>query len=156
MNALVNTIARRWTHCAGWLDRLHPVIDLLARLYVAQVFVHSGLSKIGDWESTLYLFREEYHVPLLPPELAAVFATTGELVLPVLLVLGLFTRFSALGLFVLNAVAVVSYYSALVETPAGLHDHVEWGLILALLFSSATGALTLDRLVLAKWCAARH
>jgi putative oxidoreductase len=156
MNALANTVARQWTGCARWLDRLHPLIDLLARLYVAQVFVHSGLSKIGDWESTLYLFREEYHVPLLPPELAAVFATTGELVLPVLLVLGIFTRFSALGLFVLNAVAVMSYYSALLETPAGLHDHVEWGLILALLFSSATGALTLDRLVLAKWCAVRH
>src|SRR3546814_13303357 len=56
------------------------------------------LTKIADWDTTLALFQDEYHVPLLPTQLAAVMGTGGELVLPVLLVLGLFRRFAALGL----------------------------------------------------------
>lgn len=146
--ALIASVSRWWDFFAIWLDRLRPAADLAARLYVARVFLLSGLSKVQDWETTLYLFREEYHVPLLPPELAAICATAGELVLPVLLGAGLFTRFSALGLFVLNAVAVLSYYDALVSAPAGLQDHVEWGIILALLFTAQTGLLSVDRLLL--------
>lgn len=143
----VASVSQWWRLFAVWLDRVRPIADLVARLYVARVFLLSGLSKVQDWESTLYLFREEYHVPLLPPELAAICASAGELVLPMLLAIGLFTRFSALGLFVLNAVAVISYYDALVSTPAGLQDHMEWGIILALLFSAQTGLLSVDRLL---------
>jgi putative oxidoreductase len=153
--SFVASISQRWQLFAIWLDRLRPIADLVARLYVARVFLLSGLSKAQDWEATLYLFREEYHVPLLPPELAAACATAGELGLSVLLAVGLFTRFSALGLFVLNAVAVISYYDALVSTPAGLHDHMEWGIILALLFTAQTGLLSLDRLLLPRLHARR-
>lgn len=156
MNAMIAATRRGWARCAIGLDWLRAPIDLLARLYVAHVFLLSGLTKIDNWDSTLYLFREEYHVPLLPPELAAVIASAGELALPVLLAVGLFTRFSAFGLFVLNAVAVASYYDALTQTPAGLHDHMEWGLILGLLFSTGAGALSLDRLIEKKWFAERR
>lgn len=156
MNAMIAATRRGWARCAIGLDWLRAPIDLLARLYVANVFLLSGLTKIDNWDNTLYLFREEYHVPLLPPELAAVIASAGELVLPVLLAVGLFTRFSAFGLFVLNAVAVASYYDALTQTPAGLHDHMEWGLILGLLFSTGAGALSLDRLIEKKWFAERR
>ena len=57
------------------------VLDLGIRLYIAKVFFLSGLTKIRDWETTVTLFREEYHVPVLPPELAAFMGGTGELVL---------------------------------------------------------------------------
>ena len=80
---------------SGWhtltraLDHLQAPASLLARGYVAEAFFRSGLTKLRDWETTLALFGDEYHVPLLSPGAAAVLGTTGELVLPVLLVAGL-------------------------------------------------------------------
>jgi putative oxidoreductase len=129
------------------LDRLAPVADLAARLYVAKVFLASGWNKIQDWGSTLYLFREEYHVPFLPPDVAAVLAAGGELGLSVMLAIGLWTRFSASGLFVLNLVAVVSYYDVLKDSPVAFQDHLEWGLLLALLIVTGVRQLTLDHLL---------
>lgn len=87
------------------LAHISPALDMGLRLFLANVFFKSGLTKIQTWDSTLYLFREEYHVPLLPPDFAAYLATSAELGLPVLLMFGLFGRFAALGLFILNAVA---------------------------------------------------
>ena len=88
---------------------LTPLLDFGIRLFVASVFFKAGLTKIASWSTTLTLFEYEYAVPLLPPELAAWLATAAELTLPVLLVLGLGTRLSALALFVFNAVAVISW-----------------------------------------------
>src|SRR5687768_2862406 len=82
---------------------------LLTRVYVSWQFLKSGWLKLSSWETTLGLFRDEYHVPLLPPSLAAVVGTFGELFFPVLLIAGLFGRLSALGLFAVNAMAVISY-----------------------------------------------
>jgi putative oxidoreductase len=112
------------------------------RLFLANVFFKSGLTKIQTWDSTLYLFREEYHVPLLPPEFAAYLATGAELALPVLLVFGLFGRFAALGLFILNAVAAYSYFDNLSE--AGLNQHLYWGLLLAVLLLHGAGKWSVD------------
>ena len=147
---MVRAINTLWQKVAKLLDGLGPIADLGARLYIANVFIRSGLAKYRDWDTTMFLFEEEYSVPLLSPEIAAVLATTGELLLPVLLVLGLFTRFSALGLFILNIVAVVAYYSELASSPAAIHDHLEWGIILALIMVSHVRLLTLDRLVVGK------
>ena len=66
------------------------------------MFFKSGLQKIDNWDSTLFLFNDVYAVPVLPPALAAWLATAAELALPVLLVVGLASRFGALGLFILN------------------------------------------------------
>lgn len=144
MIAVINSQLQR---ASGWLEYLRPVADLVARLYIARVFFLSGLSKFQDWETTLYLFREEYHVPLLPPEIAAVCGTAGELVFSVLLALGVFTPLSAFALFVLNIVAFASYYQALIETPAAWHDHLEWGIIIALLMTAKPGCLSVDSLI---------
>jgi len=87
----------------AWRERLSPLTDLLdlgIRLYVARVFWLSGLTKIRDWDTTVVLFTNEYHVPVLPPELAAFGGTARELLFPVLLAIGLGSRFAALGLFV--------------------------------------------------------
>jgi uncharacterized membrane protein YphA (DoxX/SURF4 family) len=108
MNALAHQAMPLLRRLIATLESLQPLALLAARLFVAQVFFLSGLTKLRDWDTTLALFADEYHVPLLPPEAAAWLGTGGELVLPVLLALGLFGRFGALGLFVVNAVAVLS------------------------------------------------
>ena len=117
-----------WDVLTRALNTLQPAAALLARLYVAQVFFLSGLTKLRDWDTTVALFTDEYHVPLLPPAAAALLGTVGELVLPVLLVLGLAGRLPALGLFVVNAVAVISLSEI---APAALQQHVLWGTLLA-------------------------
>src|SRR5690606_29616155 len=89
-----------WNRVSRALDHLRPLAALAARVYVAQVFFLAGLTKVRDWDTTLLLFTEEYQVPLLSPPVAAVMGTAGELVLPVLLLLGLAGRFAALGLSV--------------------------------------------------------
>lgn len=119
-----------------------PALDAGLRLFLANVLFKSGLTKVQTWDSTLYLFREEYRVPLLPPDFAAYLATGAELALPVLLVAGLFGRFAALGLFILNAVAAYSYYAQLSE--AGLNQHLYWGLLLAVLLLHGAGKWSID------------
>ena len=130
-----------WTSVTQTLDLAQPLAALLARLYVAQVFFMSGLTKIRDWEITVSLFTDEYKVPYLSPELAAMLGTAGELVLPVLLVLGLLGRFAALGLFVVNAIAVISLSEI---APAALQQHITWGVLLALLAIYGCGKWALD------------
>ncbi|MDH4059972.1 MAG: DoxX family protein [Aquincola sp.] len=126
------------------IESLQPVAQLAARLYVAQAFFLSGLTKIRNWETTLALFDDEYHVPLLPPDVAAVMGTAGELVLPVLLALGLAGRFGALGLSVVNVVAVLSLEEI---APAALQQHVLWGSLLVGLVLWGPGRWSLDRLI---------
>ena len=129
--------------CRG-LDWLAPLGDLLLRLYVANVFWKAGLVKIQSWPSTMYLFSEEYKVPLLPPEIAAYLGTGMELFFPVLLAFGLAGRFAALVLFVFNIIAVISYPTL---NAAGIADHQLWGLLLALLVLRGPGKLSLDHLL---------
>jgi putative oxidoreductase len=123
------------------LNALQGIAALLARLYVAKVFFLSGLTKLSDWDITLSLFMDEYKVPLLSPEVAAVMGTAGELALPVLLVFGLGTRFAALGLSVVNVVAVLSLTDI---APAALQQHVFWGSLLAAVAIFGPGRLALD------------
>ncbi|MGQ2980370.1 MAG: DoxX family protein [Polaromonas sp.] len=131
-----------WQRFSAALDLLQPGAAMAARLYVGQVFFLSGLTKLRDWDITVALFTDEYQVPLLSPALAAWLGTAGELLLPVLLVLGLAGRFSALGLFVVNAVAVISLSEI---APAALQQHMFWGALLAGLAIYGPGAWSLDR-----------
>jgi putative oxidoreductase len=132
-------------------ERLQPAAQLAARLYVASVFLRSGLTKLRDWDTTLALFNDEYHVPLLDPNIAAVLGTAGETVLPALLVLGLAGRFAALGLSVVNVVAVLSLAEI---AEAALQGHVFWGSLLAGLVLFGPGRWSADRFV-APWLRAR-
>lgn len=129
------------------LNHAQPAAQLLARWYVGAVFFRSGMTKFHDWDTTLALFMDEYHVPFLDATVAAYLGTTAELLLPVFLVLGLGGRFAAAGLFVLNIVAVFS----LEDIPmAALQQHVFWGSVLAGLFLWGPGRWSLDR-HLAPW-----
>jgi putative oxidoreductase len=127
-----------------------PTFDLAIRLYVAEVFFRSGLTKLNDWSSTLALFEHEYHVPVLSPALAAVLGAAGELALPVLLVCGLATRFGAAGLFVVNLVAVTSYPEI---SDLGRQDHVLWGVLLLVTLLHGPGRWSIDRWLTARLAA---
>ncbi|MGR2681230.1 DoxX family membrane protein [Chromobacterium haemolyticum] len=142
----------RWLISGG--DLLQPLLLLLFRLWIANVFFKSGLTKIDDWDTTILLFTEEYHVPLLPPAVAAALAAAGELGLSALLALGLGGRFAAAGLFILNAVAVISYPGL---TEATREFHYYWGMLIAVVLAFGPGLLSVDAL-LRRWagrCAAR-
>jgi putative oxidoreductase len=143
-------LARLWLfieRSAASLTWLQPAAQLAARCHVASVFFAAGLTKLRDWDTTLALFTDEYHVPLLSPTLAAWLGTGGELVLPVLLVFGLFGRFAALGLSVLNTVAVFS----LMDVPdAALTGHLFWGSLLLALLLWGPGRWSLDRFMIPK------
>jgi putative oxidoreductase len=127
------------------LEALQPAAQLAARLYVAQAFFLSGLTKLRDWETTLALFSDEYQVPLLSPAVAAVAGTAGELILPVLLALGLGGRFAAAGLTVVNVVAVISLAEI---APAALQQHQFWGSLLLALVLWGPGRWSLDATLL--------
>jgi len=116
-------------------------------------FFKAGLVKASDWQSTLWLFEEEYRVPLLPPALAAAAGTAGELVFPVLLAAGFATRWSALGLSLVNVMAVVAYAHVLLADgyEAALGQHWLWGTVLAVLFAFGPGRWSVDA-----WLAARR
>ncbi len=144
MSIPLHRLLRPWRLMVRGLEALQPLALLAARLYVAQVFFLSGLTKLRDWDTTLLLFSEDYRVPLLSPGVAAVAGTAGELVLPVLLALGLGGRFAALGLSVVNVVAVISLAEV---APAALQLHVFWGSLLVGLSLWGPGPWSLERLL---------
>jgi putative oxidoreductase len=132
---------------ARLLNPLQPLLLLGLRLWVSWQFLKSGWLKLGDWDSTLFLFQEEYRVPLLPPELAAVAGTFGELFFPLLLILGVMGRYAALGLSAVNVLAVVSYSHVLLASgfEAALAQHYLWGLMLLVIVIFGPGSLSVQR-----------
>jgi putative oxidoreductase len=144
MSAIATFIARAG-FVRAWLIHAASLLDLGIRLHVANVFWKSGLTKIEDWDKTVYLFQEIYHVPLLPPEAAAALSLFGELCLPPLLALGLAGRFSALSLSVVNVVAVISYWHVLSQNEAALMSHFYWGVMLLVTLLHGPGAISVDR-----------
>jgi len=125
----------------GALSYLAPIADLAARLWVANVFIKSGLTKIQSFSTTIQLFKYEYSVPLLPPEVAAYLGTFTELSFPVLLALGLGGRLAAVVLFLFNIIAVLSYPDL---GAAGREQHLVWGILLFMTLAHGPGKLSLD------------
>jgi putative oxidoreductase len=111
------------------------------RVAIAAVFWSSGLTKIASWETTVTLFRDEYMVPVLPPELAAMLGATFELACPVFLVLGVATRLAALPLLGMTLVIQVFVY------PEYWTQHLMWASVLLFLATKGPGALSLDHLI---------
>jgi putative oxidoreductase len=137
--------SRLWTlgeTAIGALNALQPAAQLAARWFIAGVFFRSGLTKIADWETTVALFTDEYHVPLLSPDIAAALGTSAELALPVLILFGFAGRLAAAGLFILNIVAVISVED--MPIPA-LQQHVFWGSVLIGLLLWGPGRWSVDR-----------
>ena len=126
------------------VSMLEPVALLAARFYVGWAFFSSGLTKLNNWDSTLFLFEEEYHVPLLPYELAAYLGTAAEIILPLLLMAGLASRVSAFGLFFVNIVAVISLEDI---AAAAYAQHVLWGTLLLQVVIFSGGRFAFDYVV---------
>lgn len=122
------------------LDRFPlAVLQLLARISIAAVFWNSGLTKIASWQTTIVLFRDEYKVPVLPPEIAATLAASVELSMPVLLVLGLFSRLATLPM--LGMVFVIEAF----VYPEDWIEHLTWAMLLLLILTRGPGPIALDR-----------
>ena len=139
--SLPGTVVRLYSNGVRWIDAVQPVFALAVRLYVARVFFLSGLTKLRDWDITVALFTNEYHVPFFMPEVAAALGTTAELGLPALLALGLGSRFAAAALFAFNIVAVISYPDL---SDAGLVDHMLWGALMLVTLFYGPGRISVD------------
>ena len=132
----------RLADAATWLTP-HSLLALINRVAVAGIFWLSARTKVDGWftvsDSAYMLFREEYKLPLLPPELAAQMATVAEHVFPILLVLGLFTRLSALALLGMTLVIQVFVY------PDAWPTHLSWAGLMLYLVGRGAGNVSLDR-----------
>ena len=133
-----------WNRIADLLTGLisHGLLALAARVAVGAIFFLSGRTKVDGFltvNDTAYtLFREDYKVPLLPPEFAAHMATYAEHLLPVLLVLGLLTRLSALALLGMTAVIQIFVY------PDAWPTHLSWAALMLYLIGRGAGPVSLD------------
>jgi putative oxidoreductase len=126
----------------AFLQRLPlPLLQLLFRLAIAAVFLKGGLTKTANWMLTVQLFADEYQVPILSPEIAAMMPVTFEFGCSILLVLGLATRLATLPLLGMLAVIQTFVY------PNAWSDHLTWGSILLFLLTRGGGVLSLDRLL---------
>jgi putative oxidoreductase len=119
----------------------YDVIAVIARAATFSVFFRSGLVKISDWNATLLLFQNEYHVPVLPPGVAAVLAASNELGVSTLVLLGVFTRLSTLVLLGMVAVIQIFVY------PMAWPDHIQWLAFMMVLVLRGPGRLSLDALI---------
>jgi putative oxidoreductase len=147
--SLLEKISAPDAFAARLLNPLQSLFALGVRLYVGWQFMKSGYLKVTSWDSTIYLFENEYHTPLLSPHAAAVAGSFGELFFPALLVLGLVGRLSAIGLFAVNAMAVISYSQVLLAegSEAALGQHILWGALLVFLIIYGPGKFSLDYLL---------
>jgi putative oxidoreductase len=145
-----------YNNVARGLEWFAPLSLLSFRLWVAIDFWNAGRVKLDDMNGTISLFENIYHVPLLPPVIAAYLGTGVELILPWFLGLGLGGRVTAVVLFVYNIVAVVSYpdlwpnglWSDLLH--GGFPDHKAWGLMLMAIVFFGPGKLSIDH-ALQRW-----
>lgn len=135
----------------GIANKLAPVANFLARLLLADIFFTSGRLKLpsgflgigqGDWSTTLFLFEEEYKVPLISPALAAYSGTAVEILAPIFLLLGLGTRVAAAALFIMTLVIEYTYQSSM--------DHCYWGVICLILMTYGGNKLSLDYYLFSK------
>ncbi|HLZ97836.1 MAG TPA: DoxX family protein [Steroidobacteraceae bacterium] len=147
--SLLDIVCAPTTMAARVLNPLQPLVALAARVYVSWQFLQSGYIKVTNWAGTLSLFENEYHTPWLTPHDAAVAGSFGELFFPSLLVIGFMSRLSAVGLFAVNVLAVVSYKDVLLAqgSEAALHQHILWGSILVFLIAYGPSKISLDHLL---------
>lgn len=123
------------------LERVpYSLLALPLRAAVAVIFWSSAMTKLANWDTAVSLFADEYRLPVLPPELAAYAAVTVELVTPVLLVFGLFTRGAALILLGMTLVIEVFVY------PQAWPTHLQWSAMLLILLCRGAGAYSIDEL----------
>jgi putative oxidoreductase len=137
-----NSPLGRLERARAWARRvpLSP-IELGMRLAVGATFFRSGMNKLQSFDTAIALFRDEYRLPLLPPELAAYMGTAVEVSAPVLLVFGVFARLGAAALLAMTLTIQFLVY------PENWPEHLMWASILAYVLRNGPGALSIDRLI---------
>lgn len=137
-NRAFNAIGRAY----ALLNRVPLSLPLLvARAATFSVFLRSGLVKLSDWSGTLMLFRDEYKVPVVPYQATAYLAASMELGCSTLILLGLLTRVSVLGLFGMIATIQIFVY------PSAWPDHIQWIGFMLFLLLRGPGAISIDHLI---------
>jgi putative oxidoreductase len=125
----------------------HDLIAIVARIGLAGTFLQSGRTKVaeGTWltlsDGAIFLFQDEYKLPLLPPEVAGHLALYAEHFFPILLILGLATRFAGLGLLGMTLVIEIFVY------PWSYAEHATWATCCLILIARGGGVLSLDYLI---------
>jgi len=141
---------------AAWVEKAiglceqipYALIALAARVFPAAVFWQSGQTKLDGWhvsDNAIYLFREEYKLPVIDPVIAAYLAAFAEHAFPILLVLGLATRFAALALLVMTLVIQIFVY------PGAWPTHGTWIACFLILVARGAGTWSLDHLIKAHY-----
>lgn len=129
-------------HLLRALDAVpYTLLAIPLRLAVATVFWNSAQAHLANWQTTLYLFANEYHVPLLPPDFAAYIAVTIEVTTPPLLILGLLTRTASAVLLGMTAVIEIFVY------PQAWPTHIQWAAMMLVLLCRGPGKVSLDWLI---------
>lgn len=143
-----NRLATRATWVIGWFEHIpYWLIAVTCRVALAQVFWSSAQAHLANWQTTLFLFENDYALPFLPPAFAANMALVIELVVPVLLLLGLATRFAALVIFGMTLVIEIFVY------PQAWPTHIQWASMMLVLMAYGAGPLSLDWLI-RRWACA--
>lgn len=128
---------------AAWVE---PLFNLGVRIWIGKIFFDSGWLRFNTWEKQASLFTDIHPIPGIPGNIAAIVTTAGEIILPALLVLGLFTRVPALGLLLMAA--VIEFVAA--RTPQGIENglsnpqHILWMLLCLYLVIRGGGPLSAD------------
>lgn len=136
----------RIAHLAERLERVpYALLAIPLRIAVATVFWNSAMAKLANWETALALFRDEYRLPLLPPELAAYMAVSIELTTPLLLILGLATRPVAFVLLGMTTVIEIFVY------PQAWPTHIQWAAMLLVLLCRGAGTWSVDYWLRKRW-----
>jgi putative oxidoreductase len=115
---------------------------LLTRISMIYIFFYSGLTKIRDWDSTLFLFEVEYALPIIPHEWAALSGTFFELAMPILILFGVMTRITALPLLVMAM--TIQFYLGSVNSAYNQLEHYWWMILLLILITFGAGRLSAD------------
>jgi putative oxidoreductase len=142
-----SNVRNAWTGVAALANRLitHDVLAVTARLAMAATFFYSGRTKVEGFLSVtpgaIDLFRNEYKLPLVSPEIAAHAAAYSEHFFPLLLVLGLATRFSAAALLGMTVVIEIFVY------PDAWPTHLSWAALFLYLIARGAGRFSLDRVL---------
>ena len=149
MSMPLNGTVTLFLHALARLERVpFTIAPLLMRFGMGLVFWRSAQTKLASWDTTLLLFREEYRVPVLPPELAAYLATAVELTAPVLLAFGLAARLGAGAMLGMTLVIQLFVY------PQSYPDHLLWAGPLVYLVQRGPGTLSIDHLIRRRFSAA--
>lgn len=119
-----------------------PLLFVIMRWWMADIFWSSCHSKLQSWSTTLLLFKNEYKVPCLPPDMAAYLTVIIECTCPILLVLGLAARFATIPMLVMTAVIQFTYIQS--------HEHFYWAILLGLILCYGPGPLSIDFFI-RKW-----